>query len=103
MEALKTPRAEIDSIDRDLLRLLNRRAELASQVLSLKRDAGLPVCDPKRELEVLARVRDNNSGPLDSRAIETVFRQIIYETRRSEERATTSARPRRTAPRNGST
>jgi chorismate mutase-like protein len=87
MDALKTHRAQIDAIDLDLLRLLNRRAELASQVLAVKKGAGMPVCDPKRELEVLARVRDNNSGPLDSRAMETVFRQIIYETRRSEERA----------------
>jgi chorismate mutase / prephenate dehydratase len=92
MEALKRHRAEIDSIDSDLLRLLNRRAQLASQVLALKRDGGLPVCDPRREVEVLARVRESNSGPLDSRAIETVFQQIIYETRRSEERAVTLAR-----------
>lgn len=101
MEALKTQRAQIDSLDRDLLRLLNRRAELASEVLALKHQAGLPVCDPRRELEVLARVKENNPGPLDSRAIETIFRQVIYETRRSEERAQMSARQRLT-PNGGS-
>src|SRR5438445_8437260 len=92
---LRARRAEIDHLDRDLLRLLNRRAELASQVLALKRDAGLPVCDPRRELEVLAGVKQSNPGPLDDRAVETVFRQVIYETRRSEERAAVSklARP----------
>lgn len=93
-QQLKSCRAEIDHLDRDLLRLLNRRAELASEVLALKRSAGLPICDPRRELEVLARVRENNPGPLDSRAIETVFRQVIYETRRSEERTSIAARPR---------
>ena len=103
METLKTPRAEIDSLDRDLLRLLNRRAELAKEVLALKRTAGLPVCDPRRELEVLARVKENNPGPLDSRAIETIFRQVIYETRRSEERAQMSARPRAAANGGGRT
>jgi prephenate dehydratase/chorismate mutase len=95
-DQLAARRTEIDHLDRDLLRLLNRRAELASQVLALKRDSGLPICDPRRELEVLARVKQNNSGPLDDRAVETVFRQVIYETRRSEERASVakSAHPR---------
>jgi prephenate dehydratase/chorismate mutase len=90
-------RAEIDDLDRDLLRLLNRRASLASQVLALKRSAGLPVCDPRRELDVLARAKQNNPGPLDDRAVETVFRQVIYETRRSEERAAVAQQPRETA------
>src|ERR1041385_7294771 len=107
MDALKAHRAEIDSIDLDLLRLLNRRAELASRVLGIKKDSGLPICDPRRELEVLSRVRDNNTGPLDSRAVETVFRQVIYETRRSEERATSadalSSRLRAASTRNGRT
>src|SRR5947209_11592285 len=102
-DQLGARRAEIDHLDRDLLRLLNRRAELASQVLALKRDAGLPVCDPRRELEVLAGVKENNTGPLDDRAVETVFRQVIYETRRSEERAaiSKSALPRVASDGNG--
>lgn len=90
-------RTEIDHLDRDLLRLLNRRAELASQVLAVKRDAGLPVCDPRRELEVLSHARENNPGPLDSRAVETIFRQVIFETRRSEERAVAHPRSADTA------
>jgi chorismate mutase/prephenate dehydratase len=79
-------RAEIDRLDDELLRLLNQRAELGSKLLALKRSAGLPICDPNRELEVLCRARQSNPGPLDGRAVENIFRRIIAETRRAEER-----------------
>ena len=79
-------RAEIDRLDDEMLRLLNRRAQLASKLLSLKRGAGLPICDPQRELEVICRARESNQGPLDDRAVEKIFRRIVYETRRAEER-----------------
>jgi chorismate mutase len=79
-------RAEIDRLDDELLRLLNKRAELGSKLLALKRSAGLPICDPNRELEVLCRARESNPGPLDGRAVENIFRRIIAETRRAEER-----------------
>lgn len=79
-------RTEIDEIDRELLRLLNRRARLAMKVGALKRVAGLPCCDPDRERVVLTTLRQANTGPLDHRAITKVFRRIIGESRRVETR-----------------
>lgn len=78
-------RKEIDAIDDELLRLLNRRAALASRLLGLKRDAGLAVCDPQRELDVVRRAREGNLGPLNSAAVETIFRCIVLEVRKAEE------------------
>jgi chorismate mutase len=80
-------RTEIDEIDRELLRLLNRRARLALKVGALKRSAGLPCCDPDRERAVLSTLRQANTGPLDSRAITKLFRRIIGESRRVETQA----------------
>jgi chorismate mutase len=77
-------RTEIDEIDRELLRLLNRRARLAIKVGALKRVAGLPCCDPDRERVVLSTLRRANTGPLDSRAVTKLFRRIIGESRRIE-------------------
>jgi chorismate mutase len=77
-------RTEIDEIDRELLRLLNRRARLAMKVGTLKRAAGLPYCDPERERVVLGRLQQANTGPLDQRAITKLFRRIINESRRVE-------------------
>jgi chorismate mutase len=77
-------RAEIDEVDRELLRLLNRRARLAAKVGRLKRAAGLPYVDPEREVLVLRKLQQANTGPLDQRAITKLFRRIIRESRRVE-------------------
>jgi chorismate mutase len=75
-------RKEIDEIDAQLLRLLNMRARLALKVGALKKAKQLPFCDPDREQYVLARLRDANTGPLDDRAVDKLFRRIIRESRR---------------------
>jgi len=82
-------RTEIDEIDRELLRLLNRRARLAMKVGALKQNAGLPCCDTERERDVLTRLQQANGGPLDSRAIGKLFRRVIRESRNLEERMIT--------------
>ena len=82
-------RTEIDEIDRELLRLLNRRARLAMKVGTLKQNAGLPCCDTERERDVLTRLQQANGGPLDSRAIGKVFRRVIRESRNLEARMLT--------------
>lgn len=75
-------RKEIDEIDAQLLQLLNMRARLALKVGALKKAKHLPFCDPDRERYVLARLQDNNTGPLDDRAVYKLFRRIIRESRR---------------------
>ena len=77
-------RKEIDDIDAELLRLLNMRARLALKVGAIKQAADLPFCDPDRERIVLQRLQEINSGPLDDRAVDKVFRRIICESRRLE-------------------
>ncbi|MBI3485206.1 MAG: chorismate mutase [Acidobacteria bacterium] len=80
-------RKQIDAIDRKLLRLLNGRARIAVRLGGLKKTAGLPLCDPARERHILVRARQWNSGPLDSRAVTSLFKQILHECRRMERRA----------------
>ena len=75
-------RAEIDAIDKELLRLLNARARLALKVGESKRSAGLSLCDRAREHEVLAQACKVNSGPLDEQAVVAIFRLVIRESRR---------------------
>ena len=79
-------RAEIDIIDGELVRLLNMRARLAVEVGALKRCAALPLYDPDRERDVLARACRANDGPLDDGAVIKIFRRIIGESRRVEAR-----------------
>jgi chorismate mutase len=81
-------RSSIDDVDSKLLRLLNRRAELALEAGRAKLGAGLPICDGQREREVIDRSCRINAGPLDGTAVAKIFRRIIHETRCFEIRRT---------------
>ena len=85
--AIENWRAEIDEVDRQLLQLMNRRAYLAVEIGACKRRAGLPLCDPERESEVLARVRRLNHGLLDDNAVAEIFRCLIRESLRLQAQA----------------
>ena len=56
MKDLGSIRAEIDSIDRELARLFQRRLEIVGQVAASKLERGAPVSDPARERDILSRV-----------------------------------------------
>lgn len=70
-------RARIDAIDRQILDLLNRRAEAAIQVGRIKQDKGADPYVPEREQELLDRLLRLNSGPLPSEAIRAIWREIF--------------------------
>jgi chorismate mutase len=55
MERLRDLRREIDEIDAELIRLLDRRVELARRIGRIKKEMGVEVHDHKREKEVLER------------------------------------------------
>jgi chorismate mutase-like protein len=85
MATIDSFREEIDAIEKELLQILNRRAELAIKIGEIKRADNRPIFDPLREIEILDRVAQNNPGPLSSMAIRTIFSTIIEETRTLEE------------------
>ena len=78
--AINNPRAEIDAIDREILRLLNRRAEIALRVGAAKSVAEASLCDPVRENEVIKNIVSENPGPFDDRGIANIFHRIIDES-----------------------
>ena len=80
-------RDRIDVIDNQLVRLLNVRVACAVEVGRLKNEAGLPIYQPDRESQVLARVRESAtalSGPLTAEAVVRIFERVIDEARRAE-------------------
>src|SRR5512147_498518 len=72
-------RAAIDALDTELLRLLNERARIASEVGEVKRASApdMPFHAPAREREVLARLERLNAGPFPTGAIRAVFQEIM--------------------------
>ena len=80
------PRAEIDAIDDELLRLLNDRARIALKVGEAKRRVDTSLCDHKREREVLTRLCRQNTGPLDEQNVVSIFQRIIDESLHIQQR-----------------
>jgi chorismate mutase/prephenate dehydratase len=76
-------RREIDAVDDELLKLINRRAALASRIGALKQ--GAPAYRPERETQILRRVAETNLGPLAAERVAGVFREVISACRSLEE------------------
>ncbi|MEO6810298.1 MAG: prephenate dehydratase [Isosphaeraceae bacterium] len=74
-------RTEIDRIDRDLVALLNRRAEIATQIGQVKEKQGLEVWSPAREEEVVAKVLATSQGPLPAETLRLIFRELMSGSR----------------------
>ena len=74
-------RARIDDIDRQLLRLLNQRAELSLEIGRAKRESGEAVLVPEREQEILEELARLNPGPLSGGAVRSIWSEILSASR----------------------
>ena len=98
MKEIERRRRQIDKIDIRLTRLLNRRASLAVEIRALKKKRGLPAFSPAREHEILARACRTNGGPLNRRALLSLFRLILRESRRARGARAESREARKPQP-----
>ncbi len=78
---LEEYRILIDSVDRRIVALLNERTLVVENIGRVKREAQLPVYEPKREDQVFANITTANHGPLTTQALRGIFERIIDEMR----------------------
>ena len=78
---LKKLRDQINSIDDQLLNLLQERAEISKKVGSLKADTGAGIYVPQREYEILNRLKTQNRGIYPEDAIEKIWNVIFAASR----------------------
>src|SRR5580765_2514113 len=77
-------RNRIDAVDRELLDLLNRRAELVQQVGEVKRKEGSVAFRPEREAQVIDTLKSLNGGPLRTESVAPIWREIMSACRALE-------------------
>ena len=70
-------RVQIDSIDQQLLSLLNQRARVAEQVGEIKRAEGSPFFRPDRVAQVIDKIQNANQGPLQNQHVASIWREIM--------------------------
>lgn len=81
-EKLAACRERIDAVDLRLLELLSERTSIVEEIGRIKREAQLPVYEPRREDQVFANVTAHNRGPLPDDALRRIFERIVDEMRK---------------------
>ncbi|HTE44531.1 MAG TPA: prephenate dehydratase [Gemmatimonadaceae bacterium] len=77
LDDLRDLRRSIDTIDDDILALLDRRATAAREITQAQRDANAATYDPERERDLLARLEAQGAGRFPREAIRAVFREVM--------------------------
>ncbi len=81
---LEKLRNDIDGIDDELIKLLNRRMQYISEVGSLKRNSNTTIYRPERENAIIDRLVSESKGTLNRAAIEAIFLEIFAVSRNFE-------------------
>lgn len=82
--SLSKLRKEIDRIDREIVRLLNKRTQHALDIGRIKSAEQIPVFVPARETRVVERLHSLNRGPLPDASLRHIYREIMSAARAIE-------------------
>ncbi len=74
---LESLRSQIDSLNLEILRLINERATVVEEIGKIKEKQGVNRYDPLRERHMLDLIKKNNNGPLNQMTVDYIFKQIF--------------------------
>ena len=77
--ALNASRQRIDSIDDQIVALLNERAQVVREVGMVKKQFHAPASAPGREEQVLRRAAGQAQAPLTPGAVEAIYKVLLHE------------------------
>ncbi|MCE9558505.1 MAG: prephenate dehydratase [Armatimonadetes bacterium] len=81
---LESCRQQIDSIDAQLIELLSARAQCAIDIGHLKGLSDSPFFTPEREQQIFSALKERNPGPLQTKQLVAIYREIISAARAAE-------------------
>ncbi|MBO0476016.1 chorismate mutase [Vagococcus sp. DIV0080] len=87
---LEKPRAEINQIDAEILKLLERRYACVDEVVRIKQENDLPTLDVSREVEVIARLGELAEQEAYKEAILETFQSMMDISRAYQEKKKTT-------------
>ncbi len=84
---MKRLRTQVDQIDHQILKLLQKRTTLSKKIGQAKQKHNAPVYVPERERELLARVTKRSNGKLPACAVTAIYREILSSSRAAQAQA----------------
>ncbi|MFG6116652.1 bifunctional 3-deoxy-7-phosphoheptulonate synthase/chorismate mutase [Halobacillus sp. MO56] len=76
-EQLDQLRDELDSVNLEILDLINKRGELVQEIGKVKNTQGVNRFDPVRERKMLDQINEHNNGPFEDSTIQQLFKEIF--------------------------
>jgi chorismate mutase/prephenate dehydratase len=70
-------RGQIDSLDSEIVRLLNERINVVLQIGEEKKKSGAEIYVPSRERAVFDKIKTLNAGPLPDESAHAIYREIM--------------------------
>jgi chorismate mutase/prephenate dehydratase len=86
--SLKDLREKLHKKDREIVKLLNERAQLSMEVGRTKNSLGNGIYDPAQESKVYQYLKEINEGPLPEHDLINIFGEIISSSRALQEPTT---------------
>ncbi|MCI8507506.1 MAG: chorismate mutase [Lachnospiraceae bacterium] len=82
VQDLNKIREEIDAVDKEIVKLIEQRMDLALEVAKYKKSTGKPIYDRERELQKLEKLGLMASTEFNAKSIQELFLQIMSVSRR---------------------
>ena len=77
MGEIEKLRNEIDAIDEETLKLLNKRSRIVLDIANIKRNTKSKFYSPERERQILERLTSLNKGPFPNDALKSIYRDTL--------------------------
>ena len=81
-DVVRSLRAEITAIDREIAALVNRRLETVARLKRHKDEHGIAFVDPQREEQMIAERVGENEGPLSAEGLRAFYVELLALTKR---------------------
>ena len=82
---LEVLRGQIDILNMQILDLLNKRAQIASDIGHVQTELGTRFYDPEREAKMLQALEQANQGPFSNETIKALFSEVFRASLALEE------------------
>ena len=77
-------RKELDTIDKRILLLLEKRMDVIRRVGQIKSELDIPIEDIKREKEIIKKLTDHSHKKLSEKQLLRIF-QAVFQSSKSEQ------------------